>query len=405
MPRVSLGTTTFDAALERTMALYERDDRRVVCSFSAGKDSGVCLELAIMAAEATGKLPVDVVMRDDEVMFPGTFEYAERIAARPEVRFHWLIAGQPVINVFNRAEPYFWCFDDRLTPDEWVRKPPGYEAAGEPRLTPGLRWHPEAWANEGYVEVIPDQFIEAITQTDRFPVDGELFDVVGLRVQESRGRLFGIYASKGYLTGANRYGVRKARPIYDWTDGDVWKAMGDLVWDYNQAYDVLHRLGVARHKLRIAPPTMNPAGVPTLALARAAWPHWFDRVDQRLPGVRSVAMFGMRAVAADRRFGESWEDCFRRTCIGEGTPPWIAERAMTAMTKTLEVHRSHARTPLPESETCWQCNGELGSWRGLVRYLYGGDPFVTKSGGTLKVIEPEFFREGAGTWGGTPAFS
>src|SRR5262245_28576537 len=125
MPRRRLETNVFDAALDRLTSLYA-EGHRLVVSFSAGKDSGVCLELAILAARTTGRLPVDVVMRDEEIMYPGTFEYAERVAARPEVRFRWLIAHQPIVNVFDRLSPYFWTFDPLLPPEEWVRQPPAF---------------------------------------------------------------------------------------------------------------------------------------------------------------------------------------------------------------------------------------------------------------------------------------
>src|SRR6059036_106266 len=120
-----LSIDTFTAAGQRLIGLYG-EGHRIVVSFSAGKDSGVCLELAIMAARETGRLPVEVVMRDEEIMFPGTFEYPERQAARSEIDFHWIVANQPIINIFNRAAPYFWVFDPRLSPDEWVRQPPSF---------------------------------------------------------------------------------------------------------------------------------------------------------------------------------------------------------------------------------------------------------------------------------------
>ena len=116
MPKRMLATNVFDAAIDRLKRLY-LDDHTVVVSYSAGKDSTVCLELAIIAATETNRLPVHVVMRDEEIMLPGTYELAERTAKRPEVDFHWLVAGQPVINCFNRVLPYFWVFDDRC-PDE-----------------------------------------------------------------------------------------------------------------------------------------------------------------------------------------------------------------------------------------------------------------------------------------------
>ena len=109
MPRKSLATDVWTLAVQRMEAIYSAG-HRVVISFSAGKDSGVCLEVCRVAAKATKRLPLEVVMRDDEIMLPGTFEYAERVAAQPDVDFHWLVANQPVINIFNRENPYFWVF-------------------------------------------------------------------------------------------------------------------------------------------------------------------------------------------------------------------------------------------------------------------------------------------------------
>jgi predicted phosphoadenosine phosphosulfate sulfurtransferase len=380
MPRRRLTENVFDAALERLTALY-RDGHRIVVSFSAGKDSGVCLELAIMAARSTGRLPVEVVMRDEEVMYPGTFEYAERVACRPEVAFHWLVAHQPIVNVFDRVSPYFWTFDPMLPPEEWVRQPPSC------------------------AETIPDLCIERMTIPERFPPpDGKnLYAVIGLRTQESRNRLMGLFSSGSHITKPNAYGVRNVRPIYDWTDGDVWRAYHVNGWDYNDAYNVLHRMGVDRNRLRIAPPTLNAAGLDTLGLAAKAWPQWFEKVAKRLPGVRTAAMFGKRAVQPARRLGETWEQCFRRECLEETPAEWIKERSRLTMERKLSAHAHHSTMPFPEAAACPNCQGSLRSWKDLAIHLYNGDPFSLKAD-HLPYVEPEFFREGAGTWGGKPTF-
>lgn len=407
MARRYLPNNVYDEAVERMAALFD-EGHRIVVSFSAGKDSCCALEVTLAAAAMTNYGPVDVVLRDEEALFPGSYEYADRVARRHgEVVFHHFIAMQPIVNCFNRESPYWWIFDQDLDPEDWVRMPPGFEEAGRPALEPGTIWTPDGWTEGSKVEVIAEKHIEAMVTPERFPVaEGKtIFDVLGLRVSESRGRLFGIYSSGGYLTQPRKLtGVRKARPIYDWSDSDVWKAIADNKWDYNDAYNILHRLGAPRHDLRIAPPTMNAAGTRVLARARQAWPRWFDKLERRCPGVKTAAQFGIRAVTPQRGKGETWEECFKRTCIEEA-PEWIQPRAQRVMERILSAHSRHSTANLPEVNACWQCAGDAGSWKQMATYLYLGDPFAIKTGSILKAVEPEFFREGAGTWGGSPAFA
>jgi predicted phosphoadenosine phosphosulfate sulfurtransferase len=376
--RAQLGISVLEASLSRLGQVYS-EGHRVMVSFSAGKDSNVVLELAIMAAEQAGRLPVEAIMRDEEILFPGSFEYAERVAARPEVEFHWVVANQPIINCFNRAEPYWWVFDPQLPPEAWVRQPPDY------------------------AEYIDDINIQRIVSPERYPPpEGrDLIDVLGLRVIESRGRMWGLYSSGGFMTKARENGVRVCRPIYDWQDGDVWNAINRFKWDYNSAYDTMHRLGIRRQKLRIAPPTMNAASVELLKLAAHAWPQWFDKVCERCPGTRTAAMYGKRAISPERRRGETWQECFQRCCIDEA-PEWIRERAEVVQKKLLGQHASHATTPFPDVKPCPVCP-QGASYSDMVRFMYGGEPFSVKYG-FLPYVEPELFRPGAGRWGGTPTF-
>ncbi|MGH9821667.1 MAG: hypothetical protein ACREDR_00190 [Blastocatellia bacterium] len=374
-----LGTDVFSAGLDRIVALYQ-EGHEVIVSFSAGKDSGVVLELAILAAKMTGRLPVKVVMRDEEIMFPGTFEYSERVAARKdEVEFHWQIANQPVVNVFNRRAPYFWVFDPELKPEQWVRQPPSYAYQ------------------------IPEKHIQGMVTRDRFPASPgkSLVTMLGMRASESINRKLGIHSSKGYITKPTPWGARMARPIYDWDDSDVWRAIRENRWDYNNAYDVYTRFGISRRLMRIAPPTLTAAGVGHLGLAAKAWPKWFNKVCERLEGVRTAAQFGRHAVEPIRRQGEQWSETFQRECV-DRAPEWIATRAIKARDEMVQTHSKHSAQPFPEVASCPKC-GLLSSWKALSKVAYMGDPFGIKTG--LTPIEPEFFRPGAGTWsGGKPTW-
>jgi predicted phosphoadenosine phosphosulfate sulfurtransferase len=373
--RRSLEINVFDAAVARMESLYLEGDR-VVVSWSGGKDSHICAEICVIAARNTGRLPVEIVMRDEEIMFPGTFEFAERQYQREDFDFKWFYANQPIVNVFSRDSPYWWVFDPQLDPDEWVRKPP-------------------PWATH-----ITDLNIKHMIVPDRFPPPKgkRLVAVIGLRGQESNRRLMGIHNSKSFLTQNPIAGTYHARPIYDWTDGDVWLAHKLYNYDYNSAYDTMAKFGIPRHRLRIAPPSLSVNGSSKIQMAAKAWPQWFERVAHRLPGTRAVAQFGAKAISPQRRLGETWEECYVRLCIEE-SPQWISDRARKVKEVVERRHANHASTPIPETVPCRHCTGANVSWRKLTRIMYLGDPLsVATDYLGIPDVDPEVFRPGAGTW-------
>ena len=377
--KLNLNLSVFDAALNRLQEVYEQG-HTVVISQSGGKDSTVCMELAIMAADAAGKLPINVIHRDEEILFPNTYEYLDRIAQRPEVNMHHVYAGNPVINVFNRSLPYWWIFDEQVNPDNWVRKPPDYAYK------------------------IDEINIQALVTKERFPTpdDKDIMACIGLRVQESPNRRMGLFSSKGHITKPNKLGVKYIRPIYDWTDGDIWKAINDFEWDYNRAYDVMVKHGRSKNKLRIAPLTMTTAGIPDLQLGQKAFPRWFDKVCHRLDGIRTAAQFGKISCQPIRKSGETWEQCFKRECIDDA-PEWIAERSVKVMEEELKKFKKQNGSGIDFPQITSIRANPNGSWKKLAMNLYNGDPFALKVG-SLPYIEPEYFRKGSGTWGGKPAF-
>lgn len=372
MGRLNLGTNVFDAAVERLTSLY-RDNARVVVACSGGKDSTCCLELAVLAARATNRLPVEAFFVDEEVSIPGTAEFIERTMQRPDVSLRVFVrSAYWFVNAFARSQPFYKAFDPAAK-DRWLRQPfPNSEDAKYRDLS-------------------------NIVDIETYPWNWEAVDmvkVVGLRAQESPRRSLAIHSSKGHLTQPNpTTQVISCRPIYDWTDGDVWLAIKKFGWDYNRAYDALYKANVRRKEIRIAPPVLGPQSLHVLTAARKIWPDWFERLCNRLDGVRRVVIHGKDTLTPKCKHGESWKQCFRRLCL-KSPIPWIAKRARQAMDTALKNHAQHSTLPFPEVIPCLLCSGDktLGSWKRLTIALYNGDPICMKTAPLgLKPLDPEKF--------------
>ena len=346
-------------------------DRRIIVSFSGGKDSTVTLDIMLKLARKYGRLPLDVVHREEEVLYPATYEYIERVKLMPDIRFHHLCAFQPSINIFNRTHPYWWVFDEEEK-DKWVRPLP-----------------PDT-------VTIKDKDIRYLITNQRF--GNKLVTCIGLRARESYRRSLTLHRRTVPFKLTSDFNW-SFYPLFGWDDSDIWKYIKDNNLDYSRDYDIMNRFGVSPFHMRIAPPTQMRMGIKYLRVWFAASPIWFAKLEKRCPGVQLAVDYDTAAILPRKAPDENWKECFFRECVEEA-PDWIRTRALNVWERYRKMLKDKAGlSDIPDTFKGSKGMSTIIDYRYLARNIYMGDPFSTKFESIgLKPVEPELFRKGSGTW-------
>jgi len=264
--------TVFDAALDRIRYLFN-EFPEVVCGFSGGKDSTVCLHLCLQVAKETGRLPLKVLWIDQEVEWQGTVDYAESIMSMPDIEPLWFQMPMVITNNASSYERFNYCWreSDR---DKWAHPQ-----------------NPLSIKNNRY-------------GTDRFhELFGAIFKVEfaktkacyisGVRTQESPKRFVALTETPTYkwITWGKKLNSKLGHytfyPIYDWDWRDVWKAIHDNGWKYNRVYDAMFRYGCQVKDMRISN-LHHETAIQSLLLVQEIEPDTWVRVADRISGANTI---------------------------------------------------------------------------------------------------------------------
>lgn len=83
--KMFLKENVYDSALKRIRYLFD-EFPNIVVAFSGGKDSTVCLQLALIVAREKKRLPLKVAFIDQEAEWDTVIDYIREVMYNPEIQ-------------------------------------------------------------------------------------------------------------------------------------------------------------------------------------------------------------------------------------------------------------------------------------------------------------------------------
>ena len=284
------GKNALELARERLQTAYEKLDTLVVM-FSGGKDSTACLNLALELYKNNNiKKKLEVHHFDEEAIPFETEHYVRRVSQIQNIDLKWWCLPVKHRNGCSKESPFWypWAPEDEA---RWVRPLP-----------------PEGITN---LKNFPTDIKKRIAIPDLngllFPPEkyGNVGLIMGIRADESITRLRSILSGRSredafiipFNDGTALGNVYKVYPIYDWHFTDVWTAPKKFHWDYNTAYDVMDKLGIAPNDQRCAPP-YGEEPMRGLHQFREGFPDIWSKMQSRVPGASTAARYSSSYIYA-----------------------------------------------------------------------------------------------------------
>lgn len=270
MEKFYLKQNVYDAARERIGYLYDEFEE-VIVGFSGGKDSTVCVNLAIEVAKQKNRLPVKVLFIDQEAEWETVIDYVREVAARPEVEFYWFQIPLKIFNAASNQEQWFKCWEEGKN---WIRDK-----------------EPNSIKTNTYdTDEALSKILTAIIDKD---YQGKACYIAGVRTEESPTRMMALTENLTYkhITWGNANNKKREHytfyPIYDWSYTDVWKAIHEHKWNYCRLYDYMYQYGITPKNMRVSS-MVHEGGMKDLFRLQELEPETWDKMVARVRGVSTT---------------------------------------------------------------------------------------------------------------------
>lgn len=239
-----------EAAQERTSFVFD-NFKKVVCSFSGGKDSTVMLHITAEEARKRGR-KFAVMVVDFEAQYKLTSEHVGNLLKEYAdcIEPYWVCLPMHLRNGASNFEPWWICWDEDRRAD-WVREFPDGALKDESKL-PFFR---KGMEFEEFVVLFAEWYSEG----------EDTAVLVGIRADESLNR-YRTVASPSFLKKKEMHQGKpwttkvtdhayNVYPIYDWKTQDIWvyhRKFPDR--KHNPIYDLMHQAGVSPSQQRLCQP-------------------------------------------------------------------------------------------------------------------------------------------------------
>lgn len=260
-----------DAVIKRISFLFDNYDN-IQLAFSGGKDSTVLFHLVNAEAIKRNRKFI-LYFQDQEAEYQGTIDFVEWAMSQPNVIPQWYQVPIFMTNAASHEQLFLWAWGEG---EQWVREK-------HPLAIHKLdKKHPKRFY----------KFNLWVAQQNRKNLEGSFVSIIGLRAEESPDRRFVMFGEDSDLFWLRRKTEpHKAYPIIDWSYTDVWKYLIENNLPYNKVYDKMYMLGGNLRYFRVSN-LVHEKAFRCLTDLQELEPETYDKLEQRLKGVHTAAMYG-----------------------------------------------------------------------------------------------------------------